>query len=166
MQEACPHEHICRDVMAHVQLPVWNADWSFRDKCFAVLTSPVSPVLWCDFHEQQCRLPDVDLDVSGFPCVDWAPSGNRLGVEGPTIGVLLCICHWHLERETPLVLLENVPDFRTELVFALMQHKYYIVVIYLSPKNVGAEFLSRERVFIWMVHMSSLLLFELVEIIC
>jgi hypothetical protein len=72
-------------------------------------------------------------------------------VKGPTIGVVLAWGQWHLCRRTPLILFENVPEFPVDLLRALLGHVYKIYTFYLSPADVGIEFLSRLRLFVWMV---------------
>lgn len=68
----------------------------------------------CFFCTQQCPLfgpsAESDMEVAGLPCTDQSAAGNRLYQEGPTAKVFLAHAKRHIEKETPLLILENVQE--------------------------------------------------------
>ena len=52
----------------------------------------------------------ADFEVAGLPCTDQSRAGKRLFHNGPTAPVFMAHAKIHLAKQTPLVLLENVPD--------------------------------------------------------
>ena len=93
-------------------------------------------------------LSEVDIDISGFPCVDYSPAGNQRGIHGPTFPVLLTLLQWHRQRRTKLVFLENVPEFPIAVVKSLMEDMYDVKHFYMKPADSCCEYLSRMRIFI------------------
>ena len=65
------------------------------------------PCVGCDRNGQQCRLPDVDLDTGGLPCVDFSTAGKKRRQEGPTSGIFVAWAKRHKTLRTKLVILEN-----------------------------------------------------------
>ena len=122
--------------------------WSPWDKIQCVFTSQCVPYIHCVTHGKRCMLEEVDIDVSGFPCVDYSPAGNQLGIYGMTLPVLLALLKWHRSRKTKLVFLENVPEFPVEILILLMTDLYDVRYFYMKPADAGCEHLSRMRVFI------------------
>ncbi|CAE7948795.1 unnamed protein product [Symbiodinium sp. KB8] len=74
-----------------------------------------------------------------------------LGMAGPTFPVLVCLLAWHRASRTKIVFLENVPSFPISTIEALMGDLYTCYFFYLSPSDVGCEYLSRQRVFIMLL---------------
>ena len=148
-------EHVGADVLEHL-LPFASGDvslaemvdWSLWEKMHFVFSAQCVPYINCICHSQPCMLEEVDIDLSGFPCVDYSPAGNQAGVHGPTFPIILALLKWHRERKTKLVFLENVPEFPIEVVLSLMIDLYEIRHFYMQPADAGCEYLSRMRVFI------------------
>eukprot|EP00439_Symbiodinium_sp_Y106_P071526 s1757_g12.t2 len=98
--------------------------WCVWQKITRLLTTPMLPWVQCLRHGRPCQLRTADLDVSGFPCVDWSPAGKQLGIYGKTFEVLLALVAWHRSCRTPIVLLENVPEFNVQVLRFLVGDLY------------------------------------------
>jgi len=57
-----------------------------------------------------CRRCDVELDCSGLPCVAFSKAGKGLREHDPTSKSFICYCKIQLVKETPILILENVPS--------------------------------------------------------
>jgi len=126
--------------------------WTLEQKIHQMMTAPVSDYIHCKRHGGcLCKLLPSDLDISGFPCVDYSPAGKQLGVHGSSFPALLALCAWHRQRRTKLALLENVPEFPISVLEALMGDLYVVKPFYMEPSDSGCEFLSRMRVFILLM---------------
>lgn len=54
--------------------------------------------------------------MTGIPCVDWSPAGARARYNGTTMRLLHAFVLIHMQNDTPLVIVEEVPDLsRTAL---------------------------------------------------
>ena len=142
-------EHIGRNVFDH-----FNLDQTFlntrplAEMVLTILTTPALPTLACDTHGDRCLLGTAELDVSGFPCNDWSPSGLQQGIFGAYFGVLVALVQWHRCKRTKIIILENVPEFDESVLRHLMSDLWDIHFFYISPSDVGCAYLSRMRVFI------------------
>lgn len=125
--------------------------WTLWQKISGIMSMAPLPGIWCTRHQRYCQLQKCDIDISGFPCVDFSPSGKQLGCHGPTFPVILALLSWHRQKKTKLVFLENVPEFPIEVLELLMSDLYYVKCFYLQPSDSGCEFLSRMRVFILLM---------------
>ena len=155
-----PDEHVGRDIFDHfnIRCPANEiSQWTLWQKISRILSTPALPVMWCDRHQNYCVFKTCDVDISGFPCVDYSPSGSQLGILGATFPVLLALLSWHRQRRTRVVLLENVPEFSVDILKALVSDLYEILPFYVEPSDAGCEHLSRMRVFILMYLRGQLL---------
>ena len=138
--------------MGHFGLDIREiSSLSLLQKLTTFFTRPALPFIWCYRHERFCHLSRCDVDISGFPCVDYSKSGKRLGILGPTFPVLLSLLAWHRAARTKIVFLENVPEFPVLILEALMVDLFTVHPFYLSPEDVACEYLSRKRVFIMLL---------------
>lgn len=148
-------EHVGDNVLGHIQHLAENlgsvSKWTLWQKISGIMSMATLPDIWCTRHQRYCQLQRCDIDISGFPCVDFSPSGKQLGCHGPTFPVILALLSWHRQRKTKLVFLENVPEFPIEILELLMSDLYYVKCFYLQPSDSGCEFLSRMRVFILLM---------------
>ena len=140
-------EHLLPFASGHTSL-CNLVDWSLWEKLNFVFTAKCVPYIQCARHNDLCMLSEVDIDVSGFPCIDYSPAGSQLGLFGPTLPVLLALLHWHRQRRTKLVFLENVPEFPIAVVKFLMEDMYDVQHFYMKPADACCEYLSRMRIFI------------------
>ncbi|CAK9089666.1 unnamed protein product [Durusdinium trenchii] len=92
------------------------------------------------------------MEVAGLPCTDQSAAGNRLYQEGPTAKVFLAHAKRHIEKETPLLILENVQELHMGIIHKLYGLWYNIFPIYVDPRDVGHSGASRARVYIIMAH--------------
>ena len=146
------NEHVCVNILDHFGISESSVSvWTLYQRLMFFFTAPALPFLWCARHMSYCFLEGVDLDASGFPCVDWSPAGRRLGIYGESFAILLCLIAWHRAVRTRLVLLENVPQFSLSVLEALAGDVYTIHAFYISPADVGFEVLSRKRLFMLLL---------------
>ena len=54
-----------------------------------------------------CRVPDVDLDTGGLPCVDYSNAGKRACENGKTGPIFVTWSKRHKTKRTKVVVLEN-----------------------------------------------------------
>lgn len=153
-----PDEHVGRDIFDHFNIRAEISQWTLWQKISRIFSTPALPVMWCERHQQYCVFKPCDIDISGFPCVDYSPSGTQSGIQGSTFPVLLALLSWHRQRRTRIVLLENVPEFSTDILKSLVDDMYEIVPFYVEPSDAGCEYLSRMRVFILMILRGQLLI--------
>ena len=57
-----------------------------------------------------CHQCEVELDCSGLPCVAFSKAGKGLREHDPTSKFFICYCKIQLVKETPTLILENVPS--------------------------------------------------------
>ena len=151
-KDAADDVHIGLDLLEHFGVSASHiSTWAFFERIMFFFTSPALAYIWCERHRAYCRISSCDIDCSGFPCVDYSPCGSRLGMAGPTFPVLVCLLAWHRASRTKIVFLENVPSFPISTIEALMGDLYTCYFFYLSPSDVGCEYLSRQRVFIMLL---------------
>ena len=93
-----------------------------------------------------CQIREADLDLSGFPCVDWSPSGLQAGVYGHSFGVLVALLAYHRAMKSRIVMLENVPEFEVGVLRLLAGDLYEVHEYYVEPRDIGAGYLSRLRI--------------------
>ena len=156
-------EHVGMDVHEHLDLLMEGCrSWTLMEKLVRFLTCNVRDTMFCLAHGRHCRFLEVDVDNSGFPCVDWSPSGLQLGVFGPTFTVPLTLCAWHRSRRTKIVFMENVPEFEVSVLEHLMGDLFTIHVFYLEPADVGREDLSRMRLLVMMLLKGALVMLRVV----
>lgn len=72
--------------------------------------------LWCRNHCKRCPVVGAaaatDYDCAGLPCWDYSAAGLRKKEEGSTKRVFIAYAKRHIWQQTPLLLIENVKDWR------------------------------------------------------
>lgn len=106
----------------------------------------------CRTHGTWCHPPPCDLDVTGTPCQDFAPNGNRLGVLGPQWPVFLAWVAVILIQQVRVVVHENVPQFLVEALQALVEHQYWVFTFLVDCESLGFRLISRKRRFTVLYH--------------
>jgi hypothetical protein len=144
-------EHVFTDVLEHAELPMWNNQWTKQKKADAVFSSKIRITMRCVVHDCDCPIPFTDVNVSGLPCVDFAPSGLQRGIEGPTFAIFLTWVHHHRTFKTLLMFFENVPEFPVAMMEALLGDLYFLYWFYICPADAAFELLSRSRLVIYFV---------------
>jgi hypothetical protein len=71
--------------------------------------------LHCYTHGRKCNIfgsdvEDSDLDFSGLPCTNQSPIGAQTFEEGDTAAVFVAHAKYHIQKQTPLLMIENVAD--------------------------------------------------------
>jgi len=101
--------------LTHILPPdSFNPDGPFREKVRAIHRAPLRTSQHCFTHGKDCPIfgshVDIDLDISGLPCPDHSPAGLRMHEQGKTSAVFACHAKLHCALQTPLLIIENVPD--------------------------------------------------------
>ena len=146
-------EHVFVDVLQHLEicnLQQLNA-LSLTQKVSRIFTARVNRHMTCALHGGRCIVPDCDIDNSGFPCVDWSPSGGQAGIYGPSFAILCALFAFHRAKRTRAVFLENVPEFSLQVLYALAGDMWNVYPFYLQPQDCACEFLSRTRLFVMLL---------------
>ena len=79
----------------------------------AIDRAPLKKGQFCFTHQQHCPLTEglqSDYDHSGLPCPDHSRAGKAMREEGHTSSVFACHAKMHIEKGTPLLVIENVQD--------------------------------------------------------
>lgn len=86
----------------------------FHRKLFKANRAKLMTSQWCFTCCKECPLfgprAMTDIEVAGLPCTDASMCGLRRFENGPTAQVFLAHCKIHLERRTPMMIIENVPE--------------------------------------------------------
>ena len=121
--KACRCPRVFGDLAGCVPRGSFDAPACFTEKAFDIDEAPLRQYQHCYTHNRKCKLfgPDTncDLEVAGLPCPDFSQCGKQLMEEGPTAHIFICHAKRHVEKETPLVVIENTKD-RTSCVRALV----------------------------------------------
>lgn len=76
---------------------------------------------WCYTCGKLCPLfgPEASsqFETAGLPCTDSSNAGKRKYEKGPTCSVFCAHAKRHVEKATPIVLIENVQDWTTQCAF-------------------------------------------------
>ena len=140
------------DVLEHFGLTLsYISTWTVWQKILGVSGMRPLPYLFCTVHQRRCAFQSCDLDISGFPCTDYSPMGQRKGIHGKTFIVLLCLLAWHRSTGTRIVCLENVVQFPLRVLEALMSDLYEIYPFQVETADSGCEHVSRRRLFILLL---------------
>ena len=114
---------------------------------------PQGPVIArCCCHGSWCELQHCDLDVTGTPCQDFAPNGNRQGRHGPQWRVFMAWVTMILGMALPIVLHENVPQFPPALLHEFLGHIYIIYTMVVDCEHIGFRVISRKRRYSILYH--------------
>ena len=140
--------HVGRDVLEHFGLSLsYISTWTVWQKVVHIFSLYPRSFMYCTVHQHWCNFGACDLDVSGFPCTDFSPAGLREGIHGKTFTVLLCLLAWHRCCRTRIICLENVVQFPSQVLEALVKDMYQVHIFEMDPSASGCEHVSRRRVF-------------------
>ncbi|CAE7365301.1 unnamed protein product [Symbiodinium sp. CCMP2592] len=78
--------------------------------------------------------------------------GKRAYHQGPTAPIFIAHAKLHVERQTPLILLENVQDLNVAMVEYLYGRHYVLHPFRVNPGDVGHAAASRPRLYIILAH--------------
>ncbi len=91
----------------------FNPEGTFMERLMQIDGASIMRNQWCNTHGHDCPILDglqSDYDVSGLPCPDMSPAGLGLKEEGMTSTVFICHAKLHIAKQTPFLVVENVPD--------------------------------------------------------
>ncbi|CAK9079372.1 Uncharacterized protein SCF082_LOCUS37876 [Durusdinium trenchii] len=111
---------------------------------------------WCFTCCKECPLfgprAMTDIEVAGLPCTDASMCGLRRFENGPTAQVFLAHCKIHLERRTPMMIIENVPDVHMGMLRKIYGQTYDLYPIYVQPADLGHNGTARSRVYVLLAN--------------
>ncbi|CAK9098042.1 unnamed protein product [Durusdinium trenchii] len=92
---------------------------------------------YCFTHDRQCpifgkRAREVDLDVSGLPCPDFSAM------------VFCSHAKFHAAWQTPMLIIENVPDLDLGMITYLYSKHYRIRCLRVMPAHQGHAGVARD----------------------
>ncbi len=114
-----PRPCIHGDLTHIVPTGSYNPESKFMRKLLDMNKAPMWSHQWCVTHNCFCSLGltgglKADYDISGLPCPDMSPAGSLKRHEGPTGPVFIAHAKLHIALGTPMLVLENVPDWVSE----------------------------------------------------
>ena len=90
---------------------------TFLQKLQDVDDAPLIQKQHCYTHGKNCPLfgegTSATLEVAGLPCWDMSAAGKRLKEHGRTATVFICHAKRHVEKRTPLIVIENTKARRS-----------------------------------------------------
>lgn len=100
------------DVEGCIPANSYDAKSDYTDKYRCIATSDLVSHQHCYTHNRLCPLfsesARSDIETAGLPCTDQSMAGKRLREQGPTSTVFMCHAKRHIEKETKLIIIENV----------------------------------------------------------
>ena len=120
----------------------------------AMLERPCSPKIPCLTHQRFCEVSDshIDVDVTGSPCQDHSPCGNRLGSHGPRYSVFKAYCKTMRYLQPRIIIHENVCQFPASFLSEELSDIYAFFPIYVDASHVGMSAISRQRSYVIGFH--------------
>lgn len=91
----------------------FDPEGTFMERLMQIDRAPILQHQHCFTHGHKCPLLEgvqSEYDVSGLPCPDMSPAGLGLKEEGKTSAVFISHAKLHIAKQTPLLVVENVPD--------------------------------------------------------
>ena len=134
-------------------LDAFNADLAgarslpYNAKVAAAAAAPLASSAPCSRHGGLCNLwtEPPDFAVGGSPCTDFNLAGARQQADGPTMLVFLAWARKHRHWGTPVLILENVPQFPLQLVEANFGDLYRVYVFPIMAETCGFGLIRRHR---------------------
>ncbi|CAE7276424.1 unnamed protein product, partial [Symbiodinium microadriaticum] len=141
------------DVTAIVPTGSVPSGLSFQEMIRAVDKAPFKVKQFCYTHNRRCilfgpRAVTADYDISGLPCPDMSRIGLKKYEEGATAPVFACHAKMHVEHGTKMLIIENVPELRMNMIETLYGRHYDIVQLFVSPADQGHAGVARNRTYL------------------
>ena len=125
-------------------LPI-DKDVTFTEKMKQMKSVVLKKTSKCQSHDTRCSIPQVHMDISGSPCVDYSAQGSRRGTEGKNVNaMLLHFCDLQ-RRQIPIRVSENVVDVEGQTAIASAMNDCEIRYIITMPEDVGMGSVRRDR---------------------
>jgi site-specific DNA-cytosine methylase len=95
----------------------FNSEQPFLDMVAEIDKLKFKTHVHCYTHGRKCRIfgpshEDSDFDLSGLPCTNQSPVGAQTFEEGDTAAVFVAHAKYHIQKETAVLMIENVSDSR------------------------------------------------------
>lgn len=112
LEKHYPSPCIFGDLEGIVLKGSYNPGDDFMTKFHSIDAARVCKKQYCHAHSGDCPLisQDSHLEVAGLPCWDFSIAGKRRMEEGPTNTAFITHAKRMVEKEVPLVLIENTKD--------------------------------------------------------
>ena len=149
---------IVGDIMSLLHLPRYDPGADFDEQLRVVMEAPFRTVFWCVRTLKYVQLCRPVTTSSGVPCQDHSMAGKREGLRGKRAHLLFAWLRLQLALLTPIIFLENVPQFCVDFLYEVMGDRYNIVVILCGPQHVGFRFARRERLYIALLRKGAVLI--------
>ncbi|CAK9059749.1 unnamed protein product [Durusdinium trenchii] len=119
----------------------FDPESGFEAKAAQINQAKLRTTQYCFTHDRQCpifgkRAREVDLDVSGLPCPDFSAM------------VFCSHAKFHAAWQTPMLIIENVPDLDLGMITYLYSKHYRIRCLRVMPAHQGHAGVARERVYL------------------
>ena len=118
-KESAPFPCVFGDIEGCVPPGHYEPEDPFVVKTYKLEQAPLLTHQFCKTHQRNCALlgPSAESQwgTAGLPCPDQSRAGLRRYEEGPTAPVFICHAKRHVEKRTPMILLENVQDRLTNI---------------------------------------------------
>lgn len=130
--------HVFGDVVEQVPAQRISKSLAFRPRREQVETLPLLEKQWCFTHGTYCQngVARVDVDFSGLPCQDMNTANvNRQFFEGPNGTCYIVWARRHRIQRTPLLILENVRDTWSFIIFIYIPLCFVICETHISETS-------------------------------
>ena len=106
-----------------------------------MLERPCSSTIPCLTHRNLCRVGrgDIDVDVTGTPCQDHSPCGNRLGCHGPRHSIFKGYCQTMRHLQPRIIIHENVCQFPASFLADALSDIYVFFSDLCGCKSCGND---------------------------
>ena len=137
--------HFFRDVMDLAEVPddIWKQP--FPQKLKIAQEMPIKDEAFCNIHKRQCKVPKVDLDVSGSVCKDYSAQGKKQGTDGAYVVSMLTHFEELRRRGVPIRLSENVVSVTGQVALQATMPDSDVKYLISMPEDCGFGAVRRDR---------------------
>ncbi|CAE6969119.1 unnamed protein product, partial [Symbiodinium sp. CCMP2456] len=129
---------------------------TFSEKVHKIAQAPLCSSQYCHAHNRRCPLfgPSTAAawETAGLPCPDHSRAGLRMCENGKTAATFACHAKRHIEKRTPVILIENVQELRVQMLQLLYGYHYYLHIFKVSCDDVGHRGAARNRLYVFLQH--------------
>ena len=137
--------HFFHDVLDLAEIPeeLWNKTFAEKKQHFQA--SALKKEAPCKTHGRKCKMPDVDMDLSGSVCKEYSAQGNKAGTEGRYVMSMLAHFADLRKRRVPIRVSENVISAKGQTAIASTMPDCDVRYIITMPEDVGFGCVRRDR---------------------
>lgn len=137
--------HFFHDVLDLAEIPeeLWNKTFAEKKQHFQA--SALKKEAPCKTHGRKCKMPDVDMDLSGSVCKEYSAQGNKAGTEGRYVMSMLAHFADLRQRRVPIRVSENVISAEGQTAIASTMPDCDVRYIITMPEDVGFGCVRRDR---------------------